>query len=538
MVFAPAAILLQPYARRWHTAVQQGLRAIFALVVALAVAWAVASLWWPYGADQAWIGWVADVIRHGGRPYVDAWDNNAPGEALQQVVIQALFGTAQWPVRALDLVYLSLTCWALVVLGRRLHSPWAGYWACAIFVCAYAAAGHWHTAQRDGHGAMLVTWALALAGTGGLGPMALAGLLVGFATLIKPQLALMLLPVLVLLHEQRDANPARPCRLRALMLLGFFLVPLVAVAAWLAAGRGLRQAFECMVLYNTRVYLHQPSPDVTHGLLYSFVKRILELLPLTALAAAGAAYLHAGRQAGRWSVGTAWPAAACAAILIGGKLFRYHWHVLQAPMSLLGGIGIGALADLRRSDQPQARPVLTTVLLALVVGVFADPCRFMAVTVRWWVVRMRTHEETPASLGPYGVPRSNLQAFVPVADYIKARTSPGEPIQVWSWQPAIYFLAERPCATRFGYHWPLVHTAGPLPELHRTYVDEFLRGLETTRPRYFVVDTDEIPALRQVSQIEAYLRRNYSREAQMGDFAIFVRRSPSDSRSVSRASGE
>jgi hypothetical protein len=47
-------------------------------IVALGVAWAVASLTWPFGMDQGVLAWVGDVVVRGGMPYRDAFDVKGP----------------------------------------------------------------------------------------------------------------------------------------------------------------------------------------------------------------------------------------------------------------------------------------------------------------------------------------------------------------------------------------------------------------------------------------------------------------------------
>ena len=47
-------------------------------VLLLLAAWAVTSLFWPFGRDQRIFAWVGDVILAGGMPYRDAWEGQDP----------------------------------------------------------------------------------------------------------------------------------------------------------------------------------------------------------------------------------------------------------------------------------------------------------------------------------------------------------------------------------------------------------------------------------------------------------------------------
>ncbi|MEI6499482.1 MAG: hypothetical protein WCP21_00485, partial [Armatimonadota bacterium] len=162
--------------------------------------WALTSLWWPWGRDQSMMGFMGHLIVAGKMPYLDAVDINAPGGYLLHALLETVVGAARWPLRLLDLGFLALTGWALSGLGKTLHSARAGRWAFAFFVLFYASVGFWHTAQRDGWAAMMLTWCFALTCRLGQpctgdsrdrqaatwGKAALAGLLLGVVVLLKP----------------------------------------------------------------------------------------------------------------------------------------------------------------------------------------------------------------------------------------------------------------------------------------------------------------------------------------------------------------
>ncbi len=378
---------------------------VLVAMAVLLVAWGVASLSWPYGGDQAWIGWVADVVAGGGRPYVDAWDNNSPGAYLQQAALQATFGHAEWPLRAVDLIYLALTAWALIALGKRYGPSHSGLWASAFFICTYAATGNSNTAQRDGWGAMLVTWALALVGGGGLAGTALAGLLAGLAFLMKPTFALFLVPLLVLLIGTRrseentaaaeasvDGSLARLPAGRLIALGVCFLIPLAVVAAWLAPGGGLAEAYRSVVVFNLNAEAGSWAPPIGAHRWGRFVLRLAVLLPALVLAALGLAHILARRTPGRWAIAVIYPAAGFAlGALLPGRLSLYHWHAFLAPLALLAGVGIGALSDKASRSTGGRRAATSGLVLALVLGAFAGPAVGTGASVRWWATETLGH---------------------------------------------------------------------------------------------------------------------------------------------------
>jgi 4-amino-4-deoxy-L-arabinose transferase-like glycosyltransferase len=498
---------------------QRATKILFVAILVLVSVWGVASLWWPYGGDQAWLGWIADTILAGGRPYVNAWDNNTPGGPLLQAAVQAVFGHAEWPLRALDLIFLGVTCWALMVLGRRLASREAGLWAALAFACWYGAKGSWHTAERDGWGAMFVVWAMALATTNtGLRSRLFSGGLVGLAVLMKPLLVVFLLPLTVAYLEEEQEPRVGVFLRRSVPVLAGFAVPVAAVALWLAPGGGLVEAYRCVVLFNLCVYAHIPTKDT--GTVFAGITYPLLRTPcLVILALAGSVALLGAQGRRRWSVAAIWPLAAWIIVVAQPNRLIYHWHVFYAPLALLWGVGLARLGAEAEALRHEARPTLQALLLAVAVLALASPARAMAQTVRWWGGQLA---EAYAS-GGHRRGDASVRGEQSAAEYVRARTAPGEPIQVWRWFPGIYFMAERPSATRFGYDIPLSETAARLPELHRAYVAEFLRGLEASKPRYFLVDENRFDALRKTPGVLEYLTTHYAVETKVWRLWVYRR---------------
>jgi hypothetical protein len=69
-----------------------------------------------------------------------------------------------------------------------------------------------------------------------------------------------------------------------------------------------------------------------------------------------------------------------------------------------------------------------------------------------------------------------------MADWLDEHTLPNERVFLWTYDPMIYFLANRRLVSRFLYTYPLVVTWGP-----DTYDQELLEALKATPPAVFVV---------------------------------------------------
>src|SRR5689334_8861317 len=70
----------------------------------IAFLFAVPSLSYPFGHDQAVHFYIGREWLRGGLPYRDAFDYKPPAIYALHAMLVALFGEAEWPIRAADLV--------------------------------------------------------------------------------------------------------------------------------------------------------------------------------------------------------------------------------------------------------------------------------------------------------------------------------------------------------------------------------------------------------------------------------------------------
>ncbi|WP_437951109.1 glycosyltransferase family 39 protein [Sorangium sp. So ce296] len=181
-----------------------GARAICAVSLGAIAFLLLQILTYGYGRDQGIYAMVARAVLDGGMPYRDAFDFKPPGIFLIYALARALFGPAQWGIRALEVAGLAGMCLAMTSLaGRAFGDRRIGIVAAALAVLVHAQLDFWHTAQPESFGGMLTVAALLVAARGvGQGraagaprpaPRAAAlvasGALFGAAGLLKPPLA-------------------------------------------------------------------------------------------------------------------------------------------------------------------------------------------------------------------------------------------------------------------------------------------------------------------------------------------------------------
>jgi hypothetical protein len=267
----------------------------------------------------------------------------------------------------------------------------------------------------------------------------------------------------------------------------------------------------------------------TWGFWWGHAYAIVELIGLLALV--GLTDLALRRDAGRFRwLAPAWLALMLIQVHVQAKYFNYQWLPAVPPLGLLAGIGVAALWRLLRERTGSvgtagwlAAPGMVVLLAALAAGYKAQFGNEIAFATG------RMSATTFAGYFKAGQDFS-LSADLQVAAFLKRNTAPDASVFIWGFEPIIYFLAERPPASRFISQQPLITPWSPLE-----WRDELLRELAQRRPQYIlVVHNDAIPwatsrhvdSARELAHFPAFadlLRREYRLKVVIEDFDIWQR---------------
>jgi hypothetical protein len=443
------------------------LRAVAWLVIGLSAA---QILLFSHGRDQGIYATVADAIVRGKMPYRDAWDFKPPGIFLIYALAQALFGKTMLAPRLLEVLGLI----GLVFGFRRLAETFFGARRVGLVGGAVAAMIHaqlefWHTGQPETFGGFLTVWALVLTAREGarsrkLLRWAAIGLLFGAAFLLKPPLggpAVVCAAYLARAEYGRDKK-LLPTALPFIVIGLGSLLPILACAAWFWL-RGAWPAFAWTMFEFTPGYTKLGWDDKSApAMFYWGVEELF--FRFSALAAAGfiaAIVIHPMHEHERQGLFLILGVLALhvAGIAMQGKFFQYHYAASLPLLGLLGGLGLYKLW--RRLLGAGASGVLLFAAFVVVTTSMRLAVRDLGSFWERSILRLGYLTR----LGPitsrelldkelYRVADYNLDANRLVALDIQRRAQPGQKIFVWGFEPGIYWMADRPAATRYIYDVP------------------------------------------------------------------------------------
>jgi hypothetical protein len=513
----------------------QSLRRVgFLYLVVLSALALAATLAWPLGFDHgifAQNGW---TVRQGGLPYRDAFELRGPLAFYLFAAIELAFGHSELAVRLADVIFIVGAAALVASAVRRGASRTAGAMAGGLWILAIVSQAPNDTAQPDlWVGAAVLASALVAAGDAPQRRWAMlgAGCIAAMPAMLKPfYLALVAVPIAALL-----ARPATPEASRSrdltLLLLGW-AAPLFAMGLWLWH-QGILSAFvEAHLLYSARVYATLAAPtwyERIEGVIRYLTETRLITVALPAAIAGSAALWPRSRSLAAALIAAVGVTTMCVGLQ--GRFFPYHWGPMLPSLAALAGVGISAaLDDPSAAARSGSRARLLAVAL-LGVTVFVASVRPL-VYVWHWVsfVTGRHSAETYLSrfADQWAVNPADQRR---VAALLQGRTREGAVIGLWGDDAGVAYLAKRPLASRFPVTRYLEIAASS--DITQRFRAEYLRGIETCRPEYFVIgrhvnlrgDPHRVPVQEQFPALHELLSRDYEADTVIGSIEVLRRRS-------------
>jgi hypothetical protein len=518
-----------------------------------AVAWAVivlASLQilvFSFGRDQGIYAVVGAGILEGKVPYKDLWDFKPPGIFFVYGLAQALFGKSMLAPRLLEVgALLGIVMCSAELAKTFFGNRTVGYLAGAVAAIVHVELDFWHTGQPESFGGLFTFVGLVLATGEGhrkrrYARYALVGAAFGAAALLKPPLGGGALVCAAYLYtRERNREGSFRAGLKAVLTLGAGAVlPIAVCALWFAARGGwgalVWTLFDFTPGYTALGWEGRRAPEMFyHALLEAFFK-FSALGTAGIIAAITISPMHHREREGLFLV-LGVIALHVTGIAMQGKFFQYHYGATLPLVMFVAGLGLYKL---------WRRCLAGGFGGALAFAAFFGVCITMRQAVGdlpqdFWdrsamrfrylfrMVPFERRETLDEELGY--VADYNLAADRAVARELRSRTRGDASIFVWGFEPAIYWLAERPAASRFVYNVPQ-RTSW---EQDRARA-ELMRDLHAQKPAAIVVQRNDIFSavtgntldsrgeLPNFAALQSLVDSHYEPVATIEDFEIYLR---------------
>jgi len=512
-------------------------------------------LTFAYGRDQGIYALVARTVLDGGMPYRDAWDFKPPGIYLVYAFARAVFGSAHWGIRVLEVGGLVATVCGLALMAKR----WWGDHRIGVLAGALVALVHvqldfWHTAQPETFGGML-TIAGVVVGTGGSSRhrtgwrYIIAGLLFGSAGLLKPPLAgggavLAFWAAWEALGQpaarlsRRIAFGWRAALRPILLVLIGGAMPFAICLGWFGAKGAMAALYETLFVFTP----HYTALGWHDNMLLSLCYRAVAqwLVHFSSLMAAGLLLSLACWRSLRCRRNVGLLLGIIAMQLLGvalqGKFFPYHYAALWPITAMVAALGWWKLwrytVDNRGRVAVAVLSVGALVVASMRTATKDVPGSFWQRSLRRARVMLidRGDQEVLDNLAT--VADVDAKGNRDVAAELRRRVPADGVVYIWGFEPVIYDLAERAFASRYIYNVPQRVDWAAERTRH-----ELLADLHSRPPDVMVIaDADVFPMVtgnaigsreimeKHFPELRTFVESGYGKVKRVQDFDIWVKR--------------
>jgi hypothetical protein len=256
---------------------------------------------------------------------------------------------------------------------------------------------------------------------------------------------------------------------------------------------------------------------------------ILKLIGALSLAGVVSVILERRTRPLWWFLPT-WALVIVLSVAAQGKYFAYHWLPLLPPVGLLAGAGLVFLLErLRRSFADAGGKLISIACLAgLAVLSLAGYWAHFSRPLRYLLgdLPRDVYLADFTASGRY----FSFQADAAVAAYLQANTQPTDTVFIWGLEPLVYFLADRPPATRFIHNALLLAPWSP-----PSWRDLAVSDLRRSRPKFILVvhndyqpwatgwDADSATYLPNYPALTNLLQQDYRPVGRLEDFDLWQR---------------
>ncbi|MFN0152066.1 MAG: ArnT family glycosyltransferase [bacterium] len=493
------------------------------LIVALCFLTRVPSLFEPLAMDQSLFAVIARGLLRGERLYADLWDHKPPGIYLLYAAAIRLFGSGAWSIAFASIAAQCTTSLLVRAIVRRYASDRTALLSgvlYAVIANPILLGGFYATGQAEVFIEPLVLGAILFVAAASPRAVVLSGVAFGAAVALKPTALLFAGLIAAMPRLLRDgaacetaASISQRTRLRR-FFAGALVAPLLSFVYIVATGT-LAPAVDALAGWNAASLRAGGASALMEGLsphpfaiLALLFDGILHLGPFLIFSALG---LVPPRARGLL---LAWLGVAILTVIVQGKLYRYHYQFVLAPLMALAAIGVAVLAQ-------HARKVLARAAAPVVAaGVVVSLIPFGALVRDYW----REHRDAfaprhaaadPDALASYTWSSTGMRYAdaARVAEIVRAGSGPADRIYVLGFDPQVYLLADRAPAGRY-----LAHDHIRYPGGETRLRDDLVRS----NPRWVVVATDQVGP-RDFALVAEWIAAHTEPRGAVGRFALFER---------------
>jgi len=470
------------------------------LVLAIVLYVRIRLLGAPLERDEGEYAYMGQLLLKGIAPFTHAYSMKLPGVSFVYAFFMFLFGQTPVAIHLGLLIVNAICVYFVYSITRRLVDRDSARFAAASYAVLSLSSSVNGLFAHATHFVVLFTLAgflllLSFLENRRASFLFVSGLSFGLAITMKQHAFLLFLfAVCYLIRHLWKSRPIskKACLAGSLFLLGS-VIP-YALIVLLMCATGKFPDFWFWTMQYAREYAATPTlADGWFSFSFHFKDISYCQLPLWLLAGTACILLGCSNKSFRTDRSFIFGLLLFSMLAVcPGFYFSGHYFILLLPaLAIMIGAGIGSTQHLFVSTQASKRCTYTlVVLLILAIGFSLYRERRI-----YFTLTPRMVSRTVYGLNPF-------PEALPIAEYLKNNSSPGEQIIVLGSEPEIYFYADRISASGYIYMYGLMENQ---PYAERMQA-QMIKEIESARPKYIVNVHVDMSWLTQDSSVKTLLK--------------------------------
>jgi len=513
-----------------------GRRLPLIIVIVLVIIIGLPSLFFPYGRDQGIHAYVAASWLDGQLPYRDVWVQKGILTYLPHLLTIAAFGRTAWAIRLLDLAWQIVISWLIYRIARRRLSNAGSMLAVVFYLLLYFAIGFWNTSHGEGFLLPFLLLAVDLYDRARLLPSSgrqrrlifFCGLFVAITPWFKQTSLIFVAAIFLWVTADVLGDEKKSLRLwlERIIPFGAGVLTFSLIVTLFLLTQGMLTPMLKVLRYSISAYPNYgPLNEISDfgWVTYQWVRQKGLLVPLF-IAGLVIILLRRDRRHS-WLGLLILVSAGLIGVYAQRRLWEYHWVSIFPFMAI---IAAGAAVVLVNQLFKPARSVQKWVIVALALVLVLALSKPLLSTHRGEYARLLRYFAGGRDAESYAT-EFGMGSEAKVADYLRQRSEPGDPLFIWGHYALLYYLTGGRNPTRFAMDPPL--------SLEHAQQDawqaETILDLQADPPQYIVVATADItpfeplPSKQQLAnfpELANFIDDDYYQVETLAGFDIHVRK--------------
>ncbi len=501
----------------------------------------VATIFYPFGYDQAVFSVGGEMVRNGALPIRDFLDTKPPLIFYLYAAASAMFGHHMWAPHAFDVIYQLLACYYFFRVLRRYCSVQIAIVAVSLTEIMYAGSGFWMTAQAESFALIpsVLLLDVTLRAIENSSKAFILGITAAVATATLFLLKITFVfggvaSILVIIATRKMDKKATLYFLTGFFLSAFIIGFVGLYILWQAdAITPYREWLEWLLHYSSLPSLNRSALE---DYFVIFPERLIYSMSLSLFLLAVLGYyfyrrmdnLDKGKTEVFYSLLALTFILQLAGILFERKFeFPYQYTRALWAISPFMAIGIFKFCEAMTRQKGNRRTVMALAFI-LLLTIFSPMPRLFTQTFYWPFHALRKDRVERAQLR---VSDYFATEQIEVARYLSKRIISDENVFLWGNDVGIYYYLRKDPGTLCLTATPLRTSFTPV-----RWKASLLSQLQVSSPSYFVVEfgdakpyitgssLDSYHSLVQWTELFQFLTSRYSLETTIGHFYLFKRR--------------